>query len=101
MAKVLWERSGDIFARARHLSALSPSVYKIREGFAQTDNDAIVKIAPLLSHKKRIAAQGSLFFFLFSLLLQGDNARAPLAAITTWIIRKNASSDVILPAPCE
>lgn len=101
MMKVLWKRSGDIFTRARHLPAQSSSVYKIREGFAKADNEAIVKIAPLLFHKKRIAAQGSLLFFLFSLFLQGDNARAPLATITTWTIRKKASNDVILPAPCE
>jgi len=49
----LWARSGDIFARARHLPAQSLSVYKIREGFAQADNEAIVKIAPLLAHKKK------------------------------------------------
>jgi hypothetical protein len=50
---ILWARSGDIFARARHLPAQSLSVYKIREGFAQADNEAIVKIAPLLAHKKK------------------------------------------------
>jgi len=42
---ILWARRGDIFARARHLPAQSLSVYKIREGFAQADNEAIVKIA--------------------------------------------------------
>ena len=57
--------------------------------------------ALLLDRQKRIAAQVSLLLFLFSLFLQGDNARAPLAAITTWIIRKNASSEVILPAPWD
>jgi len=50
---ILWARSGAIFARARHLAAQSLSVYKIREGFAQPDNEAIVKIAPLLAHKKK------------------------------------------------
>ena len=58
IAEALWERSGDIFARARHLHSQSPSVYKIREGFANADNDAIVKIAPLLSHKKMDRSSG-------------------------------------------
>jgi hypothetical protein len=112
--KVLWARSGDIFARARHLPAQSLSVYKIREGFAQADNEAIVKIAPLPAHKKKEprlrgvnrglkdrSSEKPFLFYFYRSVLQGDRARAPLAAITTWMIRKNISSIDILPPPWE
>jgi hypothetical protein len=41
------------FARARHPRTQNLSVYIIRESFVYEDNEAIVKKAPLPSHKKR------------------------------------------------
>ena len=41
---------------------------------------------------------GSCSYF-YRLFLQGDKARAPLAAITTWMIRKKISSVIMLPPP--
>ncbi len=57
----------------------------------------MVKIAPVISRKKGPQLRGAFLIIVFA-FLQGVNARAPLAAITTWIIRKNSNSVDMLPA---
>ena len=71
MAKILWARRGDIFARARHLPSQSPSVYNIREGFAKADNEAIVKIALLLAHKIKDRSSGELILLIIFAVFTG------------------------------
>jgi len=60
---ILCERSGAIFARARHLPAQSLSVYKIREGFALADYEDIVKSALLQVFDRKVlwARSGAIF----------------------------------------